>query len=168
MQGCPVRAWFHVGLAALLVIAPALCCCNVRLLAGLCATATASPPSRPAESTTAPPSCCHAVRPVPQSSCCNSQARLQSDAPKSQNSPEPAAPKHRCDFCGEKPSATPPKNLSAVSAPEPTGELIPVALLGLTALPPEHLVLLAGLEPSGWAGVNTRSESLFARHVLRC
>jgi len=99
-------------------------------------------------------------------SCCHTSEPAKSDA---QQQPKPATPKPgRCDFCGEKPNATPPKPIPSVAAPEPTGELIPVALLGLTALPLEHLGLLGGLNPAERAGVDTRSESLFARHVLRC
>jgi hypothetical protein len=40
--------------------------------------------------------------------------------------------------------------------------------LGLTAIPPEHLGLIGGLDPSVRAGVDVRSDALFVRHVLRC
>jgi hypothetical protein len=167
-----LRALVHVGLAALLVIAPALCCCNVRLIAGQFiapSTPNGSCPASPEPDPGLPSSCCHTAKAVAQKkSCCHDSQPSRSDAPKPQNQSRPTAPQHRCDFCCAKPSATPPKNLTAVAAPEPTGELIPVALLGLTALPPEHLVLLGGLDPPEWAGVDCRSESLFARHVLRC
>lgn len=166
-----LRALVHVGLAALLVIAPALCCCNVRLLAGQFSAASASNSANPPrlEHEPALPSCCHELKPVAEKSCCHEGDSSKSNTQKPQNQPKPTAPnQHRCDFCTAKPSATQPKNLSAVAAPEPTGELIPISLLGLTALPPEHLVLLVGLESPDRGGVDTRSECLFARHVLRC
>jgi hypothetical protein len=171
-----LRPLIHVGLAALLVIAPALCCCNVRLLAGQLAASPMSPMSNascPAcpQPEPAVPSCCHSTKPSPNKSSChaNEPAKSDSDAQKQQKQKVPAAPKHqRCDFCGAKPDATLPKTVPTVDAPEPTGELIPVALLGLTVLPPEHLGLLVGLEHSEQSGVDTRFNSLFARHVLRC
>lgn len=168
--GSLLRALIHVGLAALLVIAPALCCCNVRLIAGQFTAASASNSANPPRLQPEPalPSCCHELKPVVKKSCCHESDSSNSNTQKPENQPKPAAPQQRCDFCCEKPNATPPKNLSAVAAPEPTGELIPISLLGLTALPPEHLVLLLGLESPERAGVDTRSDCLFARHVLRC
>lgn len=159
----------HFGLAALLVIAPALCCCNVRLLAGL--LTNSSTPDSPCPVCPQPepvlPSCCHSAKPVAKKSCCQASESAKNNA---QQQPKPATPKpERCDFCfGEKPNATPPKGAPSVASPEPTGELIPVSLLGFTALPIEQLGLVGGLDPPERAGVDTRFESLFTRHVLRC
>ena len=71
-------------------------------------------------------------------------------------------------MCFAKTDAIPPESPPTVSDPEPTGVLIPIALLGLTALPPEHLGLVGGLNSPERAGVDVRSDSLFVRHVLRC
>jgi hypothetical protein len=49
-----------------------------------------------------------------------------------------------------------------------TGELVPLALLGIVDFTPEHLGLVGGLEPPERAGVDARSSALFDRHVLRC
>jgi hypothetical protein len=158
-----LRALTHVGLAAVVVIAPALCCCNVRLLAAPF-RAPAECPARPG-SEPAAPACCQFVEPAGTAGCCHDEAPAKPDAPKPL---KPAAPKkERCHLCFGKPDATPPRaGGSAVDAPEPAAEFVPVALLGLTALPPEHLGLL--VEPSGRAGVDVRSEVLDSRHVLRC
>ena len=66
------------------------------------------------------------------------------------------------------PDATLPDTLPAVSDPEPTGERPPAAVPGPAAVPPEPLGLVGGLGPPERAGVDARSEALFARHVLRC
>ena len=162
-------ALVHIGLSALLVIAPALCCCNVRLLARQLAPAQPSGGNCPIcpEPQPAVPPCCQSAKPVAKKSCCHD---LESKPSGSQNQPEPAKPKpDRCDFCfGEKPNATPPKTLAANERPEPTGELIPIALLALAVLPSVHLGLQGGLDPPEGAGVDARWESLFTRHVLRC
>lgn len=67
--------------------------------------------------------------------------------------------------CAERPPAAPTEGAPAVPSAEPTGELLPhVAQL---AVGTEH----AALERAGRApgrGVDTKSETLFARHVLRC
>jgi hypothetical protein len=55
-----------------------------------------------------------------------------------------------------------------IAPPEFTGELLPVAFLVSVAIPFEHLGLLGGLDPPERAGVDTRSEALFSRHVMRC
>jgi len=163
-----VRAFVHVGLSALLLIAPALCCCNVRLVAGV---ATASPvqthASAPAPEPAPLPSCCRTEKPAPKpakkASCCHDA----DPKPAPQPAPEPAKPT-RCDCCGERPAATAPEGAPTVAAPEPTGELVPLALVGLADTSPEHLGLPGGLDPPGRTGVDTRSATLFERHVLRC
>jgi hypothetical protein len=71
-------------------------------------------------------------------------------------------------MCFVQPDAIPPESAPEVTDPQPMGELIPIALLGLTALPPEHLGLLGGLDSPERAGVDPRFDSLFMRHVLRC
>jgi hypothetical protein len=168
-----LRAVVHVGLSALLVIAPALCCCNVRLLAGAAvASPVQTPASAPAPQPAPLPSCCHTEKPVPKpakkASCCHDAGPASADTKSvPQPAPKPAKPS-RCDCCGERPAATPPEGAPSVAAPEPTGELVPLALVGLADISPEHLGLSGGLEPSGRTGVDTRSAALFERHVLRC
>ena len=154
-----IRSLIHVGLAALLVIAPALCCCTVRFLAGQLTpspppnhTCPACPPSEPAL-----PSCCQAAE----------TARREADQKQHTKHPKPISPQH-CDMCFAQLDAIPPESAPEVTDPQPMGEPIPIALLGLTALSPEHLGLLGGLDPSERAGVDPRFDSLFMRHVLRC
>jgi hypothetical protein len=154
-----LRSLIHFGLAALLVIAPALCCCTVRLLAGQLTpfprpnpTCPACPPSEPA-----------------LESCCQAGETAGRDADPKQHSkhPKPISPQH-CDMCFVQPDAIPPESAPEITDPQPMGERIPIALLGLTALPIEHLGLLGGLDPPERAGVDPRFDSLFMRHVLRC
>jgi hypothetical protein len=157
----------HIGLSALFAIAPALCCCNVRLITG-----QVVPLSQPSADcrvgrTDEPalPRCCQPAR----SSCCHSVAAEPPNNEHGQPSePSPAQPLPRCDLCFLKPDATPPKSGPSVDQPEPTGVLLPLALVGLTALPPEHLGLVGGLALLDRTGVDTRSECLLARHVMRC
>ena len=118
------------------------------------ATCPACPEPEPAL-----PSCCHPPQRVVQFSCCHVSEAAQPDS-RAQHQP-PATPQPRCDFCVEKSVATPPESGPSLESPQPTGELIPVALLGLTTLPLEHLGLLGGLDPHEWTGVDTRSECLF-------
>jgi hypothetical protein len=162
-----LRALIHVGLSALLVIAPALCCCNVRLLAGQF-TASPSACHDSPQPEPAVPTCCQIAKPE-KASCCHEAEPAKANTPDQTNPSKPTAPKQpRCDFCSDRPDAQLPEIAPTLSAPEPTGELVPLAVLGLTALPPEHLGLLGGLESPERAGVDTRSAVLFTRHVLRC
>ncbi|MBA4062324.1 MAG: hypothetical protein C0501_01195 [Isosphaera sp.] len=149
-----MRALLHVGLAWLLVLAPAFCCCNARLFAGRADASPADPPQK---------SCCPAPseRPAPKSCCHEAEP-----APAPQPLPAPHAP--ACQCRADLPDATLPDTLPAVSDPEPTGERLPAAVPGPAAVPPEHLGLVGGLGPPERAGVDARSEALFARHVLRC
>jgi hypothetical protein len=55
-----------------------------------------------------------------------------------------------------------------VAGTERGWEFLPVACLGRASLPVEHLGLLGGLDPPERAGVDTRYQALFVRHVLRC
>lgn len=158
-----LKAISHFGLSALLVIAPALCCCNVRLLAGQAgAHSTCPKPEAPL------PSCCQSAKPVAKTvkkpSCCH-----QTDEPKGDSPSKPASPKpSHCSLCDEKPHATAPENAPSVAAPEPTGELLPLALIGLSAVAPEHIGLVGGLEAPDRIGVDVRFTTLFEHHVLRC
>jgi hypothetical protein len=156
-----MRAWFHVGLAALLVLAPALCCCNIPWLSS---HATASAASLPC------PSCPESVATAPVShSCCDQDEAPPAAAPvaKSPAERQTPAPMH-CQCCVDRPDAARPEAAPTVATPEPTGELLPVAFLGPVAVAPEHLGLLRGLDPPERAGVDALHEALFARHVLRC
>ena len=64
--------------------------------------------------------------------------------------------------------ATPPEGTILPDPLEWTGELLPLALLGIVDITPEHLGLIGGLQPPERAGVDTRTAALFERHVLRC
>jgi hypothetical protein len=168
-----LRALLHFGLSALLVIAPALCCCNVRLIAGQFAAC----PSCPRPDPLPPTPSCHTEKPTKphqKASCCHKAVPAPLDTNDTQSDPSkpaPTTPKPRpshCDFCDERPNATLPQGAPSVAAPEPTGELVPLAFVGIADVSPEHLGLLGGLQPPERAGVDTRSETLFSRHVLRC
>ncbi len=173
-----MRAFLHIGLALLLTVAPALCCCKLRVLiptAGssdsgcpTCVARTVPTSPRPAD---ALPACCRP--PVPaRKSCCEVVAET---APRTSipatSVPAPAkpAPKpHQCQCCAEHPPATPPDTRPALAGPEPTAEFLPAAFLSRANPPIEHLGLLGGLDPPERAGVDTRYQALFVRHVLRC
>jgi hypothetical protein len=68
----------------------------------------------------------------------------------------------------ERVDATPPEGGALLAPLEWTGELVPLALLGIVDISPEHFGLLSGLLPPERAGVDTRSAALFERHVMRC
>lgn len=166
-----MRALFHIGLATLLVIAPALCCCNIRVLTGRVSASTGPAPACPSCPESAPAAksaCCETpVKPV-RKSCC-SEPEPESPAPTAQKSPAPQPPAApHCKCLGERPAGLQPQTAPEVAAPEPTGELLPAAFLVPAAVPPEHLGLIGGLDPPERAGVDARSEALFSRHVLRC
>jgi hypothetical protein len=157
----------HVGLALLLVIAPALCCCNVRLVGQLFAAPAKAAPCpacpQPEESL---PACCQTAKKANKASCCREAEPNQSP---NKNPSQPPYPKQdRCDSCCERPDAAPPESAPKVASPEPTGEIVPLAILSVATFTPEHLGLLDGLHQTERAGVDARSESLFSRHVLRC
>jgi hypothetical protein len=154
-----MRASLHVGLAALLVLAPALCCCNIPWLSGH-ATASASLPC---------PSCPESVAttPVPHSCCDPDEDPPASPVAQSPAERQAPAPTH-CQCCVDRPDAARPEAAPTVAVPEPTSGLLPVAFLGPMAVAPEHLGLLRGLDPPERAGVDALHEALFARHVLRC
>ena len=179
-----LRALIHVGLATLLVIAPALCCCNVRLLAGqiiaLSSTPTRDCPSCPEPTPALPslPACCQTeaakpvAKPAKKASCCHEAEPTPLDTKNSKPAPakpKPTAPKpNHCDICDDHPAATTTETAPTVAATKPTGALLPLAFIGLATIPLAHLGLLDGLKPPERAGVDTRSATLFLRHVLRC
>ena len=156
-----MRALVHSGLALLWLLAPALCCCNFRSLTAK-AVASVVLPSAASQTETRPPvhSCCHSGEPVKKKSCCHETKPTQ---------PQPPAPQpSQCKCLDQRPDATPPEHAAAVKNPQPTGELLPLALIGLSDISPEHLGLRGGLMPPERAGVDTRFATLFDRHVLRC
>jgi hypothetical protein len=163
-----LRPVIHAGLAALLVIAPALCCCNVRLLGAQLASRPAKQPySTCPQPEPVVPSCCHAPASTTPRSCCEAEASSSPNSGQLPNhSKEPL--RERCEMCSAKTDAIPPETDPVVGGREPAGEKIPIALLGLTALPVEHLALVGGLDPPERAGEDVRTDSLFLRHVLRC
>jgi hypothetical protein len=161
-----MRVALHVGLAVLLVLAPALCCCNIASLGGdATASASASLPCPSCPESPAPAS--PPVKVPACASCCHEEeedAAPATQAPAEHRAPAPT----RCKCCVERPDAARTDLAPTVAAPEPTGELLLVALLAPAAVAPEHLGLLRGLDPPERAGVDALYEALFARHVLRC
>jgi hypothetical protein len=165
-----MRAPVHIGLAVLLVVAPAFCCCHLRLLTALVVASDGPPhaccpisPERPAR-VAATSTCCQSAKAAkPARKSCRHHAE-----PAKKPAPKPDAPQPSRCCLDQRPDATPPESPPTVSAPQPTGELVPLAVVGLRGTSPEHLGLLGGLDPPEGAGVDTRSAALFARHVLRC
>jgi len=158
-----MRALIHVGLAALVVIAPALCCCNLHYIVGSVAASHASCPATPQSESippivAEPPSCCH-HEVTPAKECCPANK-----PPERQADPKP---KPQCPAC-ERADTLPPQPTPEIAAAEPTGKLLLDVFRVQTGIPLEHLALIGGLDPPERAGVDTRYESLFLRHVLRC
>ncbi|MCE9563438.1 MAG: hypothetical protein K8U57_15470 [Planctomycetes bacterium] len=159
-----MRALVHIKLAALLVLAPALCCCNLHYLTGRAAASDSSFPMCPSCSpsstaTPEPPACCQHQATPAKNACC-----AEPTVPDSKPDPKPQP---QCKCACERSDAAPPQTAPEVATPEFTGELLPVLFLLQTAVPLEHLGLLGGLDPPERAGVDTRSEALFSRHVMR-
>src|SRR5438132_5514572 len=165
-----MRALVHVGLAALLVLAPALCCCTVRLVTSLALASSFAPPACPSckqpDSLPSPPpapSWCHteAAKPAKKPCCHAEEAAPTKQAPAKPQPPASPVEPNKCSCCTERPDAIPPATAPTLAPPEPTGELLPVVILALAAVPPEHLGLVGGLDPPERAGVDARSEALF-------
>lgn len=161
-----MRSLIHVGLAALLVVAPALCCCTVRNLTGLALAHLVT--DLPASAVTGD-ACCHTVKPArtaKKAGCCQA---TDSEKPESANKPQPTAPKQdRCQVCEDRLEAIPPEIAQLATGPGSTGELMPIDNHWLPGLPIESQNLIGGPDPTGWVGGDSRYNSLFLRHVLRC
>ena len=141
------RAIIHIGLAAAVVLAPALCCCQ---------TGWFAKPARSAHPSAAPESCCAKAK----KTCCDKS-----------NTPTPPAEKPHapeCVCCAERPDAALTEARPAETPPRPTGELLSLALAGLLAGFPEHAASVTLANPPDRSGVDARSAALFERHVLRC
>jgi hypothetical protein len=147
-----MRALTHVGLSLVILVAPALCCCNLRWMAaaGELAHCPTCPPPAPTPSTD---SCC-------KKSCCHETA-----PPPTPTAPT-KAPAPSCCCTAERPVAANTVSKPDVPAAEFTGEIL--ALAHVPALAPEHTRLASGLDPPERAGVDARYAALFDRHVLRC
>ena len=142
------RALVHIGLAAACILAPVLCCCQVRTLG---ASAHASPIPAPA-----------------LESCCAKRekadpARSPTSATIPPTKPQPASPRapQSCLCCAERPAAVKAESGPTLRPAGPTGEFLP---LTLAAGYIEH----RGLQPPRQFGGNVRFDALFIRHVLRC
>jgi len=159
-----MRVRVHIGLAVLVALAPALCCCNVAWLSGRAIASPVVPCPACEEAPAASPQ-----SPAPeQPSCCRHDAPSEAargDAPA--DLPQ-SSPPTRCKCCVERSDAALPVAPVTAADAEPASELLPPAANTPAAIPPEHLGLLCGLDPPERAGVDARSEALFARHVLRC
>lgn len=150
------RTLVHVGLAAMFVIAPALCCCQARVFSDAAHAAPASP--QPTQTPQPEESCCKKVR-----SCCHEEG--EPPAP-GKHAPEPA-PRHDSCACNtERPDAAQTESKPTVAAAEPTGELVALPHAALVASP-AHRGSSRGARPPH-AGTDAKSAALFDRHVMRC
>jgi hypothetical protein len=141
-----MRAAIHFGLAVALVLAPALCCCTVRMAhAKAGASACCSKVEAPTEPVSH--SCCSHKSPAPP--------EPKRDAPQ----PKPGA----CACCAERAPGAPTEGAPRVAAAEPTGELLPLAVYIPAGV--EHT---PARERCAGSSADAKSEALFARHVLRC
>jgi len=160
-----MRPFVHVGLTVALVLAPALCCCKARGLGATAHAAHASAPTPTPESVPAIPveSCTKA-----KSSCCHEPTEAPESVPATPTENQPAQPANpdSCACNTQRPDAAHTETKPVVAAAEPTGELLAVAASVVGSL--EHFGLVWRSHPPDWTGVDTRSEALFARHVLRC
>jgi hypothetical protein len=139
-----MKAAIHFGLAVALVLAPALCCCTVRM----------------AHAKSAAPACCAKVEVAPVAPSCCSQTPAAPPEPK-RDAPKPAP--ETCACCAERAPAVPVSSAPTVAPAEPTGELLPLAV-HISA----NVERIPALEGRAGSSADTKSESLFARHVLRC
>lgn len=157
------RVLVHLGLAAALVVAPVLCCCQARAAAFSHQTVLHAP----APASDVVPATAFA----PIHSCCGKakQSAPQEPAPAkpAEPLPSPHAPP-TCACCLERPVATQTERAPVMEAAAPTGELLPLAVVALTAGCAKHSGLGHGLDVPDRAGVDVRFASLFERHVLRC
>jgi hypothetical protein len=162
----PLREVIRIGLALVMAVAPAFCCCQSRSIAGLARASTIEPDASPTSSTP-PPSCCHTEKPfkvVRKAGCCSEHLAVGE-----KSKPGKATPPQQRECCCalERLQAVPPEVRPHDIAPDRSGELLPLALIGLGNASLEHLDLLGKLH-SRRAGVDTRFTALFVRHVLRC
>lgn len=149
--GCSLQALVRVGLGLLLLLAPALCCCQARwLFAGAAAAPVVVAETAPRPASTCP-HCCRAEQPA--------EPTPEAPAPK----PLPANP--HCIFCDGQAVAITADPAPQPSSPSDTGELLPAFLSPVATAHPAFAV---GFGPPERAGVDARSAALFDRHVMRC
>jgi hypothetical protein len=67
----------------------------------------------------------------------------------------------------ERPTAAQTESKPTVAVSQPTGEMLPLALVALAGSS-EHAGTFRGLSPPERAGVDARSAALFDRHVMHC
>lgn len=151
-----MTALVRIGLAVLLTLTPALCCCNANWFtsrAGAASPAVSAPVTAP--------------RPVSACPHCR-QFEEPTTAPVEPGSPAPppGTPSPHCIFCDGQGTVILPESAPHPDRPAFSGELVPVA--GFDAVLPVHPARFAGLFPPERAGVDARSAALFDRHVMRC
>ncbi|MCS6865640.1 MAG: hypothetical protein RMJ56_07395 [Gemmataceae bacterium] len=147
-----LRISAHLGLAAVIIFAPLACCCTVRQAWHAVWVAIQSGDD---------------ARSTPATSCC---AKTSSDGhhePCRENPPACPTPPP-CACWSDRPDATQPESPVAVDNPERTSERLPPVTGTFARGGPEHLALGRGLDPPQRFEVDTRSEALHRRHVLRC
>ena len=143
-----MRVLSHIGLSLALLVAPALCCCNLRWMAAASEPVPCPTCPQPAKPGCSQPSCCHEIDPE--------------TAP----TPTPKAPPASCCCNADRPVAAYTVAKPVVADPEFTGEVLAWTPVRMTI--PEHAGLAGGLDPPERAGVDARYAALFERHVLRC
>jgi hypothetical protein len=159
------RALVHLGLAATLVLAPALCCCQARLLgaAPQASVDASAPTTLPVPAPKPIESCCSRAK----KSLCHESAPIP--AKPGEPCPQPLEPAPQpCACCLDRPDAAQTESKPAIESAQPTGEMFTPVLVVLAASCPEHLGLSRGLQPPDRAGVDVRFTTLFVRHQLHC
>lgn len=154
------RAFIHTGLAVALVLAPTLCCCKAGWFAPAPQHARLATLFAAQQVPAHDSSCCLKAK----KTCCDSTSHDHTSNPS-----EKPAPAHspECACCAERPDAAPPEGAVAESDPQPTGELLSLALVGLLGYL-KHAAPVRTDHPPDGAGADARYSALFERHVLRC
>jgi hypothetical protein len=167
-----MRATIHIGLAFALVFGPAICCCRIRCIAQEVAFAgLSSVLSTAGTPISRLPECCSISGKSAEEVCC--RATQSEPLPILEQHAEPSTgntcpPGSLCRCCASYAPDALPTPAVVVPVSDSANDLRQVAWRCISGFPPEHLGLLGGLGPPERAGVDTRSEALLSRHVLRC
>jgi hypothetical protein len=158
------RTILHLGLVAVIAIAPTLCCCKAALPRPIRTAASTAVHSEPTSAPEPIESCCLKAR----TSCCHQQSgptQLPVSSTPQQQQPQPP---EACACCSERSDAASIESRTVLSPPVASGEYLPLPSDAFAAGAPEHLGQYRGMPPPGYSGVDVRYSVLFERHVLRC